>query len=268
MSKTMKKIVLAALAVLVMASCGPKNFTFVHISDPQVGFMDKTNDYSYSDNLFKKAVASINKIKPALVIITGDLVNDPTDDLQAVVYKRNVAAINPKVKVYALPGNHDIRPWTPSNHADFIKFNGYDRFSFVYEDCTFIGFDSCCIKDGIEEQEADQLIWLVDQLKAAQGSRQIFLFTHCPIFRESIDEREDYFNFSKPKRQEYLELFKKYKVNAVFAGHTHKAYSSEWNGIKLVAAGPVGTPLDGGVSGIDIVKVKGKGFKSTFTELK
>ena len=260
----MKRIILAAAAALALVSCGPKSFTFVQLSDPQVGFMDRTGDLSYSDNLMKDAVAAVNRVKPELVIITGDLVNDALDNSEINIYKNNIAAITPKAEVYALPGNHDMRPWTEENYKRFLKFNGYDRFSFVKNDCAFIGFDSCCIKDGIEEQEANQLVWLVDELKKAQGSRYIFLFTHCPIFRESIDEKEDYFNFSRAKRDEYLELFKKFNVNAVFAGHTHKAYSSEWNGIKLITAGPVGTPLDGGISGLNVVRVGKKGFEANF----
>lgn len=260
----MKRIVLAAAAVLVLASCGPKSFTFVQLSDPQVGFMDRTEDYTYSDSLMKQAVKLVNRVKPEAVIITGDLVNDAQDLRQKYVYTNNIESINRNIPVYALPGNHDMRPWTKSNHEMFVDFNGYDRFSFKLNDCAFIGFDSCCIKDGIEDQEADQLIWLVEELKAAQGSRYIFLFTHCPIFRESIDEKEDYFNFSKPKREEYLELFQKFGVSAVFAGHTHKAYNSSWGDIQLITAGPVGTPLDGGTSGLNVVKVGRNGFTSTY----
>ena len=260
----MKKIVLAAVAVLVLASCGPKSFTFVQLSDPQIGFLDRTADYSYSDSLMKLAVNAVNRVKPEFVVITGDLVHDALDLRQKSIYTKNIDAINHGIPVYALPGNHDMRPWTKASHDMFVAFNGYDRFSFKKNDCAFIGFDSCCIKDEIAEQEADQLIWLVDELKAAQGSRHIFLFTHCPIFRESIDEEEDYFNFSKAKREEYLDLFKKYNVSAVFAGHTHKAYLSSWEGIQLITSGPVGTPLDGGFSGLNVVKVGRKGFTSTY----
>ena len=220
----MKKIVLAAAAALVLASCGPKSFTFVQLSDPQVGFMDKTDDYSYSDSLMKQAVKVVNRVRPEAVIITGDLVNDAQDLRQKYVYTNNIESINRNIPVYALPGNHDMRPWTRSNHEMFVEFNGYDRFSFKLNDCAFIGFDSCCIKDGIEDQEADQLIWLVDELKAAQGSRYIFLFTHCPIFRESIDENEDYFNFSKPKRTEYLELGRHQAHHRRHCGHATRRW--------------------------------------------
>lgn len=261
----MKKLFLAALAALFLASCGPEEFTFIQMTDPQVGFKDKTEGYAQSDSLFKLAVAAVNRIKPAVVVITGDLVNDTADSLQKVIYKANVAAIDPSIPVYANPGNHDMRPWTPENHKAFLEFNGYDRFSFKLNGCAFIGFDSCCIKDEIAEQEAEQKVWLEKELAAAKGSRYIFLFTHCPVFRESIDEDEDYFNFSKPKRKEYLDLFKEYGVNALFAGHTHKDYRSAYEGIELITAGPVGSPLHGGYSGLNVIRVGKDGFTCTYS---
>ena len=252
----MKKVLFASVAALVMAaSCGPKDFVFVQMSDPQIGYKDKTEGYRRSDSLMMLAVSDINRIKPEVVIVTGDLVNHTYDSLQVAIYSRDIKQIDPEIPVYAIPGNHDMRPWTPENHEAFLKFNGYERFSFKLHDCAFIGFDTCCIKDGIEEQEAEQLEWLKAELAAAKGSRFIFLFVHCPVFREDIEEKEDYFNFSRPKRTEYLELFKEYGVNAVFAGHTHKDYRANWNGIELITCGSVGKPLHGGYSGINIIRV-------------
>lgn len=251
----MKKLILAALAALALISCGPKEFVFIQMSDPQIGFRDKTEGYAKTDSLMRLAVEAVNRIRPALVIITGDLVNDTSDSLQKAVYLRNIAAIDKKVKVYALPGNHDMRPWTEEHHDEFLSFNGYDRFSVKAGGNAFIGFDSCCIKDTIEVQEAGQLAWLKQELAKAQGSKNIFLFTHCPVFREDIDEDEDYFNFSKSKRAEYLQLFREYGVNALFAGHTHKDYSAEYDGIRLITAGPVGSPLHGGFSGLNVIRV-------------
>ena len=267
MKTCMNKSVVAAFAAVLLVACGPKEFTFIQMSDPQVGFLDTTEGYRQSDSLMSLAVNAINRIQPAVVLITGDLVNNTADSLQKAVYKRNIASIDPAVPVYANPGNHDMRPWTPENHEAFLEFNGYDRYSFKLNGCAFIGFDSCCIKDGIEEQEAEQLEWLKKELAAAKGSRYIFLFTHCPVFRENIDEDEDYFNFSKPKRAEYLKLFEEYGVSALFAGHTHKDYRAKWNGIELITAGPVGSPLHGGYSGLNIIQVGRDGFSCSYSPL-
>ncbi len=251
----MKKMFFAALAALALVSCGPKELVFIQMSDPQIGFRDKTEGYVKSDSLMKLAVEAVNRIKPAMVIITGDLVNNTADSLQKAVYLKNIAAIDKKVKVYALPGNHDMRPWTQEHYDEFIGFNGYDRFSVTVKGNAFIGFDSCCIKDSIAVKEAEQLEWLQAELTKAQGCKNIFLFTHCPIYREDINEDEDYFNFSKIKRVEYLSMFQLFGVDAVFAGHTHKDYVSSYGDIRLITAGPVGAPLHGGFSGLNVVKV-------------
>lgn len=260
----MKRFFLLALAAVAIASCGPKEYVFIQMSDPQVGFKDTTEAYAQSDSLMKLAVGAANRIKPAAVIVTGDLVNNTADELQKEVYKRNIAAIDKGIEFFALPGNHDMRPWTEENHKAFIEFNGYDRFYKRIGDDAFIGFDSCCIKDGIKDQETEQLDWLIQTLERCDDARYIFLFTHCPIFREDIDEEEDYFNFSREKRKEYLELFDLYEVDAVFAGHTHKDCRSSYKGIQLITAGPVGSPLHGGFSGINVVRVTPDGFSAEF----
>ncbi len=261
--RALKLTALLAAALLIAVSCD-RSFTFIQLTDTQIGFRDKTEGYAWSDSLMQEAVKAVNRTLPSCVIVTGDLVNNTADSLQAAIYKRNIAAIDGRIPVYTLPGNHDMRPWTEENHKAFLAFNGYDRFSFKMKGCAFIGFDSCCIKDSIETVEKEQLEWLVGELEKARGSRQIFLFTHCPVIRESIDEKEDYFNFPIPKREEYIAIFKKYGVTALFAGHTHKYYHTSYDGIEFITAGPVGAPLHGGFSGLNVVRVNRKGFTNEY----
>ena len=259
----MKRILILLSVLLAAVSCD-RSFVFMQLTDPQIGFRDKTDGYVWTDSLMNAAVEAVNRISPACVVITGDLVNNTADSLQKAIYKKNLALIDPKIPVYALPGNHDMRPWTEENHEAFLQFNGYDRFSFKQKGCAFIGFDSCCIKDTIETVENEQLAWLKQELGKAKGCRQIFLFTHCPVIRERIDEEEDYFNFPIPKRKEYIDLFKQYGVTALFAGHTHKNYHTTYEGIEFITAGPVGAPLHGGFSGVDVVRVGKKDFSHEF----
>jgi len=262
----MKKILLlAAIALSAGACCNNKTVTFMHLSDPQIGFLDTTAHYAQSDSLMGLAVEAVNRIKPACVVITGDLVNNTADVEQKAVYERRLAEIDPSIPVFALPGNHDERPYTSENHAAFLAFNGYDRFSFTKDGVAFIGFDSCPIKDGDVAAEEEQLDWLKAELTAARKARQILLFTHCPVIRESLDEPEDYFNFSIPKREEYLALFKEYGVDALFAGHTHTCYYTEIDGIQFITAGPVGSPLHDGFSGLNVVKAAPDGITYQYT---
>ena len=49
-------------------------FTFVQVSDPQLGFCAKGQDWQWTVGNLKTTVAQINALKPAFVIVTGDLV--------------------------------------------------------------------------------------------------------------------------------------------------------------------------------------------------
>ena len=156
--------VLGVLAALSVGGCGQTTFTFVQMSDPQIGFRDKTPGYVHTDSLLAEAVRNVNSniyngylykdraYKASFVIITGDLVNDQKDALQDSIYRANRAKI--KVPVYEIPGNHDIRPWTPENHSNYLALRGYDRFSFRYKGCAFIGIDSNCIIDAEDSNNA------------------------------------------------------------------------------------------------------------------
>ena len=145
-----------------------------------------------------------------------------------------------------------------------MSMRGSDRFSFRSHDCAFIGFDSNCILDKATEFEAAQKAWLEAELAAARGSRHIFVFLHCPIIREAIDERVDNSNFPVEKREEYIGLFKKYGVTAVFAGHTHQEYDCVYDGIRFITAGPVGNAIGHGKPGYEVVRVTADGFTAEY----
>lgn len=234
------------------------SFNFVHWTDTQIGFFDYDTRCMHSDTLMNLAVQELNRIKPELVVITGDLLDAPGWDvgpLQDSIYRANIAKIDPAIKVFELPGNHDMNPYNEKNHADYLALRGYERFSERIRNCAFIGINSNPIKDGYEAAEQEQFEWLEQQLADAFSCDHRFIFLHCPIIRERIDEPEDYFNFPIPKREKYISLFKKYGVEAVFAGHTHMDYYTVYDGIQFIAAGPVGNALSRGYPGFGIVNV-------------
>ena len=260
----MKKRIISAL--LALAACNkPKSFTFIQLTDTQIGFIDTTTHYVLSDSLLGLAVEAVNRIHPASVVVTGDLVNDMNQAEQVEIYRRRMAGIDPSIPVWVVPGNHDERPYTEKNHARYMDFIGYDRFSFVLNGVAFIGINSNVIRDGIADAEAEQLEWLKTELARAQKADKRFVFLHCPIFRRTLDEPEDYSNFQIPKRKEYLELFRQYGVDAVFSGHLHYGLETEYEGIRLITSGPVARPLGNGISGICVVNVDPEGFDYRFT---
>jgi 3',5'-cyclic AMP phosphodiesterase CpdA len=252
------------LLILLTTACS-QPVTFVHMTDPQIGFRDRIPPFGQSDTLMQKAMAAVNGLKPDVVFITGDLVDKPDDSLQLAIFARNLAAL--EAPVWLVPGNHDVLGYTPERLAAYDALRGYERFSTRIRDCVFIGIDSNCIKEEDSEREAAQWSWLSQELAAARGTkgvRHIFLFLHCPIVRESLDEPEDYFNFPFDKRTRYISLLKEYGVEAVFAGHTHCDYQATLDGITFYTANPSGNTLGHGRTGIYRVNVNKDGIEVTF----
>lgn len=236
------------------------SLTFIQITDTQIGFQDTSAHFRISDSLMMSAVRAINKIHPACVIHTGDLVNDFGNEEQKAIYKRLMDQIDPSIPVFVVPGNHDIRGWTAEKRDRYVEFVGYDRFSEKVGDCALIGFDSNCIRDNAVKAEEEQFVWLEEELKRAQGSRHIFLFCHCPVAMFALNEPDGHNNFPKEKRARYIELFSRYGVEGIFSGHSHLGGYFRAGGIRHVNSMPVSKAFLTGFSGINIVTVTDGGF--------
>ena len=258
--KVLRLFLLLTLAV----SCNRFTpFTFVQMSDTQIGFRDSSFRFCHSDSLMKAAVAGTNALRPECGIITGDLVDNAADPVQDSIFLVRLADI--EAPVYLVPGNHDYSGSTPEKRQAYIALRGYDRFSFRQNGCAFVGINTNSIKDNVPEMEAEQLDWLEKELSGAEKCRYKFVFLHCPVVRESLDEKEDYFNFSFEQRGKYIGLFKKYGVDIVFSGHCHQEFATEIEGIRFVTAGPVGNPLGHGYPGYNVVKVGKDGVEVAYT---
>ena len=250
-------LLLAVAALMLLSGCTDRAFTFVHMTDPQIGFHDASPEFIHSDSLMRQAVALANDYAPDLVFITGDLVDMADDPVQEAIFTRNLATLT--APVWLVPGNHDIRGYTPEKREAYVKLRGYDRFAFRHKGCAFIGIDTNCIKDEAGEAEAEQFAWLTEELRKAQLARYTFVFLHCPVLREALDEPEDYFNFSKEARARYFALFKDYGVDAVLAGHTHCPYVTEIDGVAFYTGTAVGNCLHGAQPGFNVVRMTKQG---------
>ncbi|MBR0531882.1 MAG: metallophosphoesterase [Bacteroidales bacterium] len=258
-------LAVSTLTAIMFASCTGKftPFTFVHCTDTQIGFGDKSEGFVHSDSLLTAAVDAINSLKPEFTVVTGDLVNDVDDPLQDELFRKGIARLD--IPYYLLPGNHDYRnDWTEKIKNDYVALRGYDRFSFTKNGCAFIGIDSNRIKAKASEAENEQWAWLEGELKKAKKAKYTFLFLHCPIFKKDIDEPEDYENFPMESRRKYIDLLKEYGVDAVLAGHTHKDYDTVFEGIRLVAANPVCNGIGHGQPGFNTVSLTKDGFEIEF----
>jgi len=231
-------------------------FFFIQLTDPQFGFFESNKGFSKETELYEKAVNQINILHPDFVVITGDLLNRKDDKSQIAEFKRITSKINSSIPVWYSPGNHDIGQSPSQQDIDnFIYEFGPDRFSFTHKNSAFIGLNSCLIKSSIPELEKLQFEWLNKELSKSAGLNHIIIFSHYPFFVNSFDEPETYSNIPVETRNRYLELFKKYKVDAIFAGHLHDNASATYGQMEMVTTSSVGKPLAKAPSGFRIVKV-------------
>ena len=269
MRKKIISVVCFLLAVFVSHGIAADStpFFFLQLSDPQFGFMDNNKSISAETEAMNEAVTAINQLKPPFVVITGDFVNNSKSKEQIAAYKSMIAQIDSSVKVYMIPGNHDIGKVSRASIDNYKKNYGETHFSFRYGDCAFIGIDSNIIKEEDKEREEVQFKWLEQELQKTKDARFKFVFTHCSVFLKRMDEPVNYSNFSLPMREKYVRLFQKYGVNAIFAGHLHNNAYGKVGNMEMITIGPVGKVLGTGYQGMNLVKVYPDRFISEFIAL-
>jgi 3',5'-cyclic AMP phosphodiesterase CpdA len=233
---------------------------FIQMSDPQFGMYEKNSGFVHETANFDFAIATANRLKPAFVIVTGDLVNKPGDAAQIAEYKRIAAKLNPAIQFYSVPGNHDVENEpTRESLARYREAFGPDYYTFRAGDIAAIVLNSNLEKaaDKVPDEATKMEAWFRAQLLAAKqsGAKNIIVFQHIPLFLTKPDEDDQYFNIPKPVRARYLALMHEYGVRWVFAGHLHRNSEGRDGDLDMVTTGPVGMPLEGAKSGIRIVTV-------------
>jgi 3',5'-cyclic AMP phosphodiesterase CpdA len=261
-------LLMTAIQVISQGKNPPAPFFFIQVTDPQFGFFESNKGFSKETELYQKAVSRINRLQPDFIVITGDLVNNKDDKSQIAEFKRITSMISPAIPVWFSPGNHDIGQIPAQKDIDtFVTEYGHDRFSFRLKDCLFIGLNSCLIKSNVPILEQLQFEWLSKELTRSAGLEHIIVFTHYPFFINAYDEPETYSNIPVDIRNRYLDLFKKYNVDAVFAGHLHNNASAKYGEMEMVTTSSVGRPLAKAPSGLRIVIVYPDRIESSYYTL-
>jgi 3',5'-cyclic AMP phosphodiesterase CpdA len=237
-------------------------FTFVQISDLQFGMLRPGADDYDETPLVERAVARINAIRPAFVICNGDLVDEPCSERQFAVAERLLEGLAPGLVCHTVPGNHDIGDAPDADAIAWFRDRiGPDRFAFDHGGWHFVGLNSCLLADGgrAPDEVRAQWQWLAADLARhrANGGGPALVFMHHPPFLDRAAEPDDYFNLPGGVRTRLLDLLQAHGVTVVLTGHLHRNNLARENGLTVVTSGPVGMPLQDGVSGLRIVKVAG-----------
>ena len=239
----MRRLFFYILTFIVLVSCAEKPYVIVQIADAQLGFTaaDKSqkegteyvNDLTYEIDCLTKAVSIVNEIKPDAVVFTGDQVNRCNDSEQWDAFARVISEIDPAIKVFHIPGNHDVI--ISDGDVDTTPFTdryGEDRFIHVDRGVRLAGINSNLIKYN-DPREAEQIGWMKDVLTKDTPEEVSIIFSHHPFFLKNIDEEDGYFQIQKDKRQEYFNICTELDVNALYAGHLHNDSEGSYEGIPV-----------------------------------
>ncbi len=258
------------LAVAEVRAADP--FFFIQLSDPQLGMFTDNRDFTQDAANFEFAVAAVNRLKPAFVVVTGDLVHKPGDAAQIAEYRRIAGRIDASIPVHHIAGNHDVENVpTPESLAAYARIFGADRFVFRHGGMVGIALNSSVIHspDKAATQLVEQEQWLRAELTKAKAEnpRHIVIFQHHPWFIGSAGEADQYFNIPLARRAPYLALFREFGVRYLFCGHYHRNAEGRDGALENITSGPVGKPLGGAKSGLRVAIVRDDRIDHRYYEL-
>jgi 3',5'-cyclic AMP phosphodiesterase CpdA len=235
-------------------------FFFIQTSDPQFGMYASDQNFAQETANWTFAIANVNRIHPAFLVVTGDLINKAGDAGQIAEFLRINRSIDPSIHIYNVPGNHDVgNEPTPDSIAAYRKNIGPDYYSFREGPLYGIVLNSSYFKSPgrVKDEAAKQEAWLVTELQKVKATGALpVVFMHIPLFLKQPDEAEQYFNTPIETRQRILVLLHRYNVRYVFAGHLHANSAGKDGDLEMITTAAAGKPIGPDPSGFRIVEVK------------
>jgi 3',5'-cyclic AMP phosphodiesterase CpdA len=275
------------------------DFSFIQLADPQFGLFagssgktdaeiaafaerglilrkaKKFEGFAPETALFTKAIERANWLKPAFVVVCGDMTNEADNDDQVAEVKRIAALLDDSIDLHWVPGNHDLAEDhnTPERHfIDRYRKNfGPDYYAFSHANVRFVVINSTVLtspKTMADEAKAQLAFVEAEAIIASkQSDKRIILFSHHPLFVKSGNEPDNPWSIKKKYRKPLLEIAADLGIEANFAGHWHRNNYASENGIEVVTSGPVGYPLGDDPSGFRVVGVNDSGIEHEYHSL-
>ena len=240
-------------------------FFFIQLSDPQFGLFEvrgaAPGDGTFPETaLYEEAIAAAKRLRPAFVVVTGDLVQDSDSDEQHAELTRITGQLDGDIPIYFTTGNCDVgnTPTAESLRIYRAKF-GRDSYSFDAGGSHFVVLNSSvCLDPSEVPEEWDSLVEFLrrDLDVHSPDSTHTIVFMHHPLFGKSADEPDDGIAIiPRERRRIILDLLRNHETSGVFAGHWHRNNYAADGKMLMVVSGPVGFPLGDDPSGLRIVKV-------------
>lgn len=226
----------------------------------------KVSGMEWDARQYEKAVAMVNRMRPDLVLVGGDMIDDPNVEDQVDAFLRITHTIDPDLPVRWAPGNHDIAADTvvptAASIAAYREVFGPDYFVFDAGPLTFLVMNTV-VADHPEEVPAEwaaQLAFIDDALTTRRPERPVVVVGHHPLFLTTADEQDTYWNIPAAQRRPLIDRFHTAGVPLMLAAHWHRNNIARSDGLEVVASGPVGYPLGDDPSGIRVLTCDDRGL--------
>ncbi len=199
------------------------NLRIVQISDSHMGT-------SFSGKDFEKYIDRINKLKPDLVVITGDFIDDDTSKKDMIDGCNALGKINSTYGTYLVFGNHDLGYYSREYSSDEFINNLIKNNVVVLQDEVRLINDEFYII-GRKDKRYSGRKTIDDLVKDLDSNKYMIDLNHQP---------NDYENESKAN------------IDLVLSGHTH--------GGQLIPLGPVGRLIKANDATKGLTKIKNTNF--------
>ena len=167
------------------------SFTFVHASDTHISPASAART--------ERLRALVDSLRPAFVLISGDLVRDAlrVGETEATGYYQlfNARIGQFSVPTYTVPGNHEVfgierdKSLVSPDHplfgrAMYRQFRGPDYYSFNANGIHFVALNTVDISDQWYYGHVDslQMAWLQRDLATIPPTTPVVTFNHIPFF--------------------------------------------------------------------------------------
>ena len=240
---------------LSLAPTGSK-FTFIHASDTHIS--------ESSIDRIQKLRQKADSLKPAFVLISGDLVKDAlhvSEKEASSLYELYLREINKfSVPVYNVPGNHEIfgierhsslvSPSHPLYGKEMYRhYLGPDYYSFNYGGIHFVGINSVDYNDLWYYGYVDsvQLKWIEKDVSFINTLTPVVTFNHIPFYSGGLSmwtfqEEEPgstlisingkkYFRHVVSNADEVMNKLKNNVYTLALAGHYHASQQFTIDGV-------------------------------------
>jgi 3',5'-cyclic AMP phosphodiesterase CpdA len=221
------------LALLLPATAAAQ-LVVAQISDTHLG---EPRAPQAAENL-RRVVEMVNDRHPDIVILTGDIAENPADWTEA---KDILRALN--APLYFVPGNHDVHS---NDLARYRATFGPDYYRFNVKNVTFIVIDSQLLGNydqyaatdppplspEAQHESGKMLDWLAHDA-GKHRKKTVIGVQHVPIARagDFPPDTKPYWVISEPYRSRELDLLHQLHIHHILVGHWHRAMTFENGGI-------------------------------------